>query len=303
MERIAPEVRRRLEQLLTGPAQSRAQLRAIGLTERDIRRLHRNGWLRHDHGHYTAVFTAAEFATIKCTQAAFPGSVLSHFTAASLWELRTWVDNARDDAPDTAAVRLTRVPQSSRNETRDDVVVRRAGLPDADVVLRGHAPLTSRANRGRPRTRAPAARVDRLRRPRAAHCRHPHRAGAGDRPAAGLQATFRQGDRWMNERVDFWWPQYRTFAEAGGLAKYEAATPAERRALQRAAFVREQGLADLGLEMVRFGFEDAVITPAELAERIRRAFERGTARGIDVPWRTTDLYDRTLWPTHPPDDR
>ncbi len=342
MDRLAPDVRRRLERLLIGPARSRAELLAIGLADRDIRRLLRNGRLRHEHGHYAAAFTAAEYATIKCTQAAFPGAVLSHFTAAALWELRTWVDSERDEAPDTGAVWLTRQPQSSRNETRDDVVVHRAGLPDTDITLRGSAPITNRARtvidlarelplresivtvdhalrttvtrnelaraiarqRGWPgirQARTAVAFADPRSESALESIARAAFATAG-LPEPVLQATFRHGDAWMNERVDFWWPEFRTFAEADGLAKYDAPTPAERRALQRAAFVREQGLADLGLEMVRFGFEDAVMTPAELAERIHRAFARGTARGVDIPWRAPDPYDRLLWPKDPPDD-
>jgi hypothetical protein len=75
------------------------------------------------------------------------------------------------------------------------------------------------------------------------------------------------------------------------MAKYEAATPAERRRRMRRAFAREQYLADLGLEFVRFGWEDAVRTPSELADRLRAAFARGARRPVAVAWRAPDERD------------
>ncbi|HEY3005378.1 MAG TPA: hypothetical protein VGJ44_23740, partial [Kribbellaceae bacterium] len=107
---------------------------------------------------------------------------------------------------------------------------------------------------------------------------------------------------WMRERVDFWWPRFRTFAEADGLAKYEAGTPKARRQRRREAFVREQRLADRGVEMVRFGWEDAVEHGDELAARLRSAFDRGQARDSEPRWRADDPYDAGLWPRLPPPD-
>jgi len=67
--------------------------------------------------------------------------------------------------------------------------------------------------------------------------------------------------------------------------------------------VREQRLADLGLEMVRFGWEDAVDDAKGLCGRLRSAFDRGAARPGEAPrWRSDDPYDVMLWPRIPPPD-
>lgn len=115
-------------------------------------------------------------------------------------------------------------------------------------------------------------------------------------PEPELQVQFWDGERWLPERVDFWWPQFRTLAEADGLAKYEGATPEERRRRHRAAFVREQRLADRGVELVRFGWEDAIDGSEDLAARLVRAFQRGLRR-TDPPavWRFEDPYGAN-WP-------
>ncbi|MFC0625191.1 hypothetical protein [Kribbella deserti] len=115
-------------------------------------------------------------------------------------------------------------------------------------------------------------------------------------PAPVLQAQFFDGERWTPERTDFWWPQFRTHAEADGLAKFEAATPAERRRLHRAAFVREQRLAAHGAELVRFGWEDAVHEPADLVRRLRQAFARGLRRtGPPIRWRVAPPGFEASW--------
>ena len=59
----------------------------------------------------------------------------------------------------------------------------------------------------------------------------------------------------------------------------------------RRAFAREQYLADLGMEFVRFGWEDAVRAPAKLATRLRAAFARGSRRPTTVVWRAPDPAD------------
>jgi hypothetical protein len=108
----------------------------------------------------------------------------------------------------------------------------------------------------------------------------------------------------MSERVDFWWPEFRTVVEADGLAKFEAPTATKRRRLLRRAFERDQRLADRDLELVHFGWEDAVLKPDALAARMRAAFARGHRRTGDQPvWRTTDPHDPNLWPipTYPAD--
>ena len=44
-------------------------------------------------------------------------------------------------------------------------------------------------------------------------------------PAPILQAEFWNGYRWLTDRVDFWWPEFRTVGEADGLAKFERRRP------------------------------------------------------------------------------
>lgn len=227
--------------------------------------------------------------------------------------------------------------RSRRNQKRADVVLRRAGLPSVDLQRIRGLPATSAARTTVDLARelplreaivtvdhALASAVRRtdlelvLRRER--HwpgIRRAQRAIVfGDPrsesalesiarvlfeeaglPAPVLQATFFDGRRWMAERVDFWWPQYRTVVEADGLAKFDAPTLKQRRRILRRSFEREQRLADLDLELVHFGWEDAILKPDQVAERLRAAFTRGTRRtGPPPPWRTTDPDDPTLYP-------
>ena len=109
-------------------------------------------------------------------------------------------------------------------------------------------------------------------------------------PAPILQAQFWDGRRWMVERVDFWWPEFRTVAEADGLQKFEAPSVDERRRRLRRSFERDQRLADRGLELVHFGWEDAVRISEQLVRRLRAAFERGAGRtGAPPVWRVAPI--------------
>lgn len=224
-----------------------------------------------------------------------------------------------------------------RSQKRGDVVLRRAGLPPVDWQRFRDLPMTSAARTTIDLARelplreaivtvdhALATAVSRedlelvLRRQRRwPGVRRAQRAVAfGDPrsesalesiarvlfeeaglPAPVLQAQFSGGRRWMAERVDFWWPQFRTVVEADGLAKFDAPTVKQRRRLLRRAFERDQRLADRDLELVHFGWEDAVNESDQLAERLRAAFARGARRTGDAPvWRTTDPTDPNLWP-------
>ena len=116
-------------------------------------------------------------------------------------------------------------------------------------------------------------------------------------PPPVLQAQFWDGQRWLSERVDFWWPEFRTVVEVDGLAKFEAPTVKQRRRLLRRAFERDQRLSDRDVELVHFGWEDAVLKPEETVARLRAAFARGRRRTGGSPvWRTTDRLGPTLWP-------
>ncbi|MPY80663.1 MAG: hypothetical protein GEV04_19900 [Actinophytocola sp.] len=86
-------------------------------------------------------------------------------------------------------------------------------------------------------------------------------------------------------RVDFLWEHAGVIGEADGLTKYlaparagEASTPGRTtRDIVRAEKRREEQLADLGYEVVRWGWEDAT-NPPRLAHRLRAAFARGLER-------------------------
>lgn len=75
----------------------------------------------------------------------------------------------------------------------------------------------------------------------------------------------------------------RTVAEADGLAKYDAESARERRDLLRRAYLRERRIADLGVEVVRFGWEDVVPEADALLPRLRAAFARGCRRPGEPP--------------------
>ncbi|MFB9730241.1 type IV toxin-antitoxin system AbiEi family antitoxin domain-containing protein [Haloechinothrix salitolerans] len=88
-------------------------------------------------------------------------------------------------------------------------------------------------------------------------------------------------------RVDFLWEHAGVIGEADGLAKYlgaggngiSSAAPDLRmmRELLRAEKRREEQLADLGYEVVRWGWEDAM-DPPRLARRLDAALTRGLER-------------------------
>ena len=342
MDRLDGDVRELLVAAL-GTPHPRRELLELGLGDHDLRRLVRNGELQLIRKHYLEGAVEAELARIACAQAAYPRSVVSHFSAARMAELRTWTDAKRIDRPPLDAIWLTRLPQAKRNQRRDDVVVRRAGLTAEDLAYHGRLLVTSEARtvvdlaRELPLREAivtidhalrvgttPAALEEVLeRQQRWPGVRDARRAIAFGDPraesalesiaraafaAAGLpepilQAQFWDGSGWMAERVDFWWPEFRTVGEADGLAKYEGDTAIERRRRFRRSHRRDQRLSDRDLEIVHFGWEDAVGDLAELAQRFRDAFGRGQRRTGEPPiWRAPDPHDSRLWPILPPPD-
>jgi hypothetical protein len=301
------------------------ELLELGLRKYEIERLLRNGHLRNAHARYVSGSIDPRIAVIACAQAAHPKSVISHFTAAEVAGLRVWTNQDSRSSPD--AVWLTCEPGSRRNLKRTDVVLRRAGLIEADLQLRAGIWLTSDArttvdiarelpvreavttvdhalSRGVCHADLEAMLTRQHRWPGIRNARtavalaDPHSESALESyarvvfvesglPTPILQVQFWNGTRWLTERVDFWWPQYRTVGEADGLEKFEAATASERRRLLRRSFERDQRLADLGLELVHFGWEDAVRRPANLIHRFETAFARGSHRTDPTPtWRT-----------------
>lgn len=90
-------------------------------------------------------------------------------------------------------------------------------------------------------------------------------------PPPRLQAEIWNDDVAFVGRADFLWPEHRTVAEADGLAKYEnpslAITQLNRDAALRAA----------GYEVVHFTWREIMLTPWQVGQAIRAAFDRGGA--------------------------
>jgi hypothetical protein len=324
VERLDDDVRERLLGERRRPLRH-TELRQLGMEKYDVERLVRNGALQRAHDRYIDGTLDARVACVACAQAAHPRSVISHYTAAELRGLRVWTNP--DRRPFAETVWLSCEPGRRRNLKRADVVLRRAGLTEADLQLHRGLWLTSDARttvdiaRDLP-LREAVATVDHalsgfvskaeldavlehqvrwpgIRAARAAVDFADSRSESalesfarvvfahGGLPAPVLQAQFWDGACWLTERVDFWWPEFRTVGEADGLEKFEAPTASQRRWLRRRAFERDQRLADRGLELVHFGWEDAVRRPDELIRRFRAAFDRGSRRTDAAPtWRT-----------------
>jgi predicted transcriptional regulator of viral defense system len=79
-------------------------------------------------------------------------------------------------------------------------------------------------------------------------------------------------------RVDFYWKQYRTAAEADGAMKYDSDPGLARRQLRRDHLLRAEGY-----EIVHFTWQDINFSPELVVSWIREAFRRqvetGTAQG------------------------
>ena len=302
-----------------------AELLELGLQKYDVERLMRNGHLQRAHARYVSGRIDARLAVIMCAQNTHPRSVISHHTAAELRGLRVWTSQDGKPAPDT--VWLSCEPGRRHNLKRADIVLRRAGLAEEDLRLHRGLWLTSDArttidvarelplrealatidhalSRSMSRDELEVVLERQYRWPGVGNARaalalgDPLAESALESyaravfahyglPVPILQAQFWDGCRWLTDRVDFWWPHFRTVGEADGLWKFEASTQSERRWLLRRAFERDQRLADRGLELVHFGWEDAVLHPDELVGRFHAAFDRGSRRTDATPtWRT-----------------
>jgi hypothetical protein len=88
-------------------------------------------------------------------------------------------------------------------------------------------------------------------------------------PPPELQAVLGADDR-VIARVDFYWEQFRTIAEADGEMKYDNRFEATYQ------LRRDADLRDAGFEVVHFGWRDIHDTPAQVAASIRAAFRRGS---------------------------
>lgn len=78
-------------------------------------------------------------------------------------------------------------------------------------------------------------------------------------------------------RVDFLWEQYGVIGEADGLGKYLSDGRRSTTDIVRAEKRREERLFDLGYEVVRWGWDEAMNSD-RLAARLRAAFGRGLQR-------------------------
>jgi hypothetical protein len=90
-------------------------------------------------------------------------------------------------------------------------------------------------------------------------------------PPPQLQAVLGAGGR-VIARVDFYWEQFRTIAEADGEMKYDNRFEATYQ------LRRDAELRDAGFEVVHFGWHDIYDAPAQVAASIRAAFGRGSRR-------------------------
>jgi very-short-patch-repair endonuclease len=96
-----------------------------------------------------------------------------------------------------------------------------------------------------------------------------HEAGL---PAPRLQAEFRDPATLTIARVDFYWPEHNTAAEADGLAKYD-----KNPDLLQRQFQRDRMLRDLGCKVVHFTWRELFDTPAVVIARISKAFAARSA--------------------------
>lgn len=106
------------------------------------------------------------------------------------------------------------------------------------------------------------------------------RAGFYERglPAPELQVEVWQGGRLLG-RVDKLWEEFNTVGEDDGLEKF-GSTAAERQESFAATKTRQDWLEGAGLEVVRWGWDDAWRSPAELDARLQRAFARGVGNQL-----------------------
>jgi hypothetical protein len=92
-------------------------------------------------------------------------------------------------------------------------------------------------------------------------------------PTAQLQAAICGPGARTTARVDFYWDSVGVVGEADGVVKYRGPVDsllAEKR--------RQERLEDLGLTVVRWGWDDVTRRPNELRSRLLAAFDRGRAR-------------------------
>jgi very-short-patch-repair endonuclease len=77
-------------------------------------------------------------------------------------------------------------------------------------------------------------------------------------PAPRLQAEFTAKDGSASARADFYWPQYKTIAEADGMLKDN---DPDNPGAMRAQFRRDRLLRDLEYKVVHFTWDEVFTNP------------------------------------------
>ena len=232
-----------------------------------------------------------------------PEVAASHHTAAQLLGLAVLGRIPADIA-------ITRVPGSGSRKSWPGVRVYNAALPAAHVDRRAQVPMTTAARTVLDLARCSPFRAGvvvadsalRLKRTTKSElqavisdcCRWPGLRRAAEvvafadalaesplesiarvafrdcgLPPPELQALLGADGR-VVARVDFYWKQFRTVAEADGEMKYDNRFEATYQ------LRRDADLRDAGFEVVHFGWHDIVTAPDQVAASIRAAFRRGS---------------------------
>jgi hypothetical protein len=90
-------------------------------------------------------------------------------------------------------------------------------------------------------------------------------------PRPSTQVTIRSGGMFVG-RTDFYWDEFGVVGEADGRSKYDS------RQVLVDEKARQEALENLGLIVVRWGWDDVTKRPRALKARLEAAFERGYLR-------------------------
>ena len=250
---------------------STSELRASGLTDGGIHRRARTGRLhRLHHGVYAVghVAVGREGRWLAAVKACGSGAVLSHQSAAELWEL-----TARCPGP----IHIT-VPGHRKPRPASGIAVHRSGtLTCRDATRRGRIPVTTPSRTLRdlrrvlPREQWEAA-VDRTRSrgiPGADAADEPPTHSALERRLLRVCRRHRIQAPRVNVRVgrflvDFLWLERRLIVEVDGYEFHK------ERASFEADRARDAELAVQGYRVLRFTYRQVTGEPGRVAATIRR---------------------------------
>ncbi len=96
-------------------------------------------------------------------------------------------------------------------------------------------------------------------------------------PAPVPQQRIRNEHGVIIARTDFYWDEFGVAGEADGKIKWQEDETIDE------AWERHDDLGDLGLVVVRWGWNEAVRTPRQLTAKVRRGFDRGQQRDSARP--------------------